>query len=468
MLLLTGTTDLVTVTTSAAGSIAVHASFVDNNAGTITPGRTNTPLISTAATTTVVASPSAGVQRNVKKLNLNNVSGSVANLVTINHTDGTTVIALWDGTLAAGESVEMGEEGEFTYYAADGTIKAASTGGAGAFTTLTASSTVTLSPANANVAISPTGTGTVTVSPAGVLTLGTAAATTTLLGNLSATGSNQTVTLSPTGTGTVAISPASTVTISPTGALTVNPTAASTINNASIGATTRSTGAFTLIGAGGASNAAAYITTIAGTATVAPMTLTGGTNLTTAAAGAVENDAINFYCTTNTTDGRARIPLEQTFKLTANGTAFNTISNFFGTTSNISLVASALYEIDIELYFTKTGAEAVTFTFTNSAAPTSMNIHAEFSPLTGVTATPTANLSADVVASVTAAQTVVTGTLTTAVNHYARFKIWLANGTGTSLKIQASCATASGITPLRGSRWKSMRMPTGNVGTFAA
>ena len=37
--------------------------------------------------------------------------------------------------------------------------------------TLTANSTVTLSPANANVAISPTGTGTVTISPAGVITI---------------------------------------------------------------------------------------------------------------------------------------------------------------------------------------------------------------------------------------------------------------------------------------------------------
>lgn len=48
---------------------------------------------------------------------------------------------------------------------------------------------------------------------------------------------NAAVSISPTGTGTVAISP--------TGALTVNPTAASTINNASIGATTASTGRFT-------------------------------------------------------------------------------------------------------------------------------------------------------------------------------------------------------------------------------
>jgi hypothetical protein len=129
----------------------------------------------------------------------------------------------------------------------------------------------------------------VTISPAGTLTLGTAGATTTVLGNVSATTSNQTITLSPTGTGTVAISPV--------GALTINPTAASTMNNTSVGATTRSTGAFTFVGAGQASTATAYVTTAAGTATIAPIDLTPGTNLTAAAAGAIEYDGGVFYST---------------------------------------------------------------------------------------------------------------------------------------------------------------------------
>ncbi len=50
---------------------------------------------------------------------------------------------------------------------------------------------------------------------------------------------NQTVTISPSGSGTVTISPA--------GALTINPTTASAINNCSIGASTRSSGAFTTL-----------------------------------------------------------------------------------------------------------------------------------------------------------------------------------------------------------------------------
>ena len=104
-------------------------------------------------------------------------------------------------------------------------------------TTLTASSTVTLSPASANVAISPSGTGTVTVSPAGILTIGTSGITTTVSGNVSAVGTNQTIIMSPIGTGTV--------TISPVGALTINPTAVSAIDNVIIGANTAQTAAFT-------------------------------------------------------------------------------------------------------------------------------------------------------------------------------------------------------------------------------
>jgi hypothetical protein len=62
---------------------------------------------------------------------------------------------------------------------------------------------------------------------------------------------------------------------------------------------------------------------------------------------------------------------------------------------------------------------------------------------------------------------VAAGSLTTAVNHFMHCKIFLKNGTGTSLKIQ--CANPAGsITPLLGSQWTSVRIPTANTGTFAA
>ena len=120
MLLLTSTSDLVQVITGAAGAIAVHASYVDNNAGTITPTRTNTPSIATATTTTVVASPAASTQRNVKLINIFNASATISNLVTLQHTDGTNVIILWRGTLKPSESASLNEAGDVMYTNAQG------------------------------------------------------------------------------------------------------------------------------------------------------------------------------------------------------------------------------------------------------------------------------------------------------------------------------------------------------------
>jgi hypothetical protein len=123
MLLLTSTSDLVQVITSAAGQIEVHASYVDNNAGTITPGRTNTADITTATTTTVVASPAASTQRNVKYLNIHNESATVANIIDVIHTDGTTPQDLIQCTLLSQETLTLDAEGKWTHYDANGIPK---------------------------------------------------------------------------------------------------------------------------------------------------------------------------------------------------------------------------------------------------------------------------------------------------------------------------------------------------------
>ncbi len=204
----------------------------------------------------------------------------------------------------------------------------------------------------------------------------------------------------------------------------------------------------------------------AGTATIPPIQLTSGTNLTSAVAGAEEYDGVNTYITNDTTSGRARIPLEQRFMLTAAGSTISTIANYFGTTSNIPLISGAYYEIEIFMFFLKTTASTVVFTLTNSAAQTAMNVFGDFSPITGITSTPTAGLNVQLYDSVTAAQTITTGSLTTLVNHFAHLRIWLHNGTGTSLKIQAT-ATSGSITPGIGSFWTSQRIAPNNIGAFA-
>lgn len=102
MLLLVSTTDKIQVITSAALDVHVQASWVDNASGVITPGRTNT-VISTATTTDVVASPAASTARNVKQLTARAKGG--ANTITVQHTDGTTVVELLSAALNAGDQL---------------------------------------------------------------------------------------------------------------------------------------------------------------------------------------------------------------------------------------------------------------------------------------------------------------------------------------------------------------------------
>jgi len=202
-------------------------------------------------------------------------------------------------------------------------------------------------------------------------------------------------------------------------------------------------------------------------ASTSPLKFTAGTSLAATEAGAVEYDGVNTYITNETASGRGAIPVEQHFLLSSAGSTISTIANYFGTTSNIPLVSGGYYEIGIECYFLKTGVGTVTWTFTNSAAPTSMDLHYDFSAATGISTAPVASyLSGDQHNITTTAPTVLTASLTTTVNHYAHFKIILLNSTGTSLKIQAT-SSAGTITPGIGSRWYCKRISTSNVGTFA-
>lgn len=119
MLLLSSTSDIIRVITGAAASIKVHASFVDNNAGAITPGRTNTS-ITTATTTTVVGSPAASTHRNLKHLNITNNHASASCSVKVEHFDGTTAVELMGFVLLPGENMVFNEEGRWVHRDAQG------------------------------------------------------------------------------------------------------------------------------------------------------------------------------------------------------------------------------------------------------------------------------------------------------------------------------------------------------------
>lgn len=130
MLLLTSTSDVVRVVSSAAGAIDVHASFANYDPAQpvndrVTLGRTNTASITTATTTTVVAAPGSGITRNVKALTISNEHASVTNGVTVEHFDGTTAETLWKGTLLPGERAIYDSEGRWSVLAANGVLKIA-------------------------------------------------------------------------------------------------------------------------------------------------------------------------------------------------------------------------------------------------------------------------------------------------------------------------------------------------------
>ncbi len=119
MIILASTSDLIRVVTSHAAQVEVHASFVDLSGTTVTPGRTNT-LITTATTATIVASPAASTVRNIKHLNITNDHASQSCIVTVEHSDGTTIIELMSFTLLPGENMIFNEEGRWAHRDAQG------------------------------------------------------------------------------------------------------------------------------------------------------------------------------------------------------------------------------------------------------------------------------------------------------------------------------------------------------------
>lgn len=122
MILLASTSDLLRVTTSAAVAVDVHASFIDFDASTQTPGRTNT-AITTATTTNIVASPAASTFRTIKTVSIRNKHASTSQDVTVIHIDGTTAVEKIKVTLLAGDAVHYDEHNGWTVRDNFGRIK---------------------------------------------------------------------------------------------------------------------------------------------------------------------------------------------------------------------------------------------------------------------------------------------------------------------------------------------------------
>lgn len=119
MLLLTSTSDAIKLNTSTTlAATDVQASYVDYNAGTVTPGRTNSSIAAT--TTTIVGAPAASTQRNVKSITVRNKDSSLNQSLTYVHTDGSTPVQLFNATLRPGETCVYSDEIGFLTYDAIG------------------------------------------------------------------------------------------------------------------------------------------------------------------------------------------------------------------------------------------------------------------------------------------------------------------------------------------------------------
>jgi len=120
MLNLTSTSHILRIITGSAANIECHASWGDINGTTITLGGFNTPNITTATTTTIVAAPGVGTVRNVKGVYITNVSTSASTRVACELFDGTTAAELMGFILLPGENMTFNEEGKWVHRDAQG------------------------------------------------------------------------------------------------------------------------------------------------------------------------------------------------------------------------------------------------------------------------------------------------------------------------------------------------------------
>ena len=103
MLLLTTTSTVLRLTTDSSAAVDVHASWLDVDGTTVTPGSTNT-AISSSTTTTVVAAPSGTAKRNCKLVIVRNRHATTSVTVTTEVYNGSTAYQIDNRVLGPGQS----------------------------------------------------------------------------------------------------------------------------------------------------------------------------------------------------------------------------------------------------------------------------------------------------------------------------------------------------------------------------
>lgn len=132
MLNLTTSGSALRVTSSAAATLDIHASYADLVSGSVSLGQTDTPM-ATATTTDVVAGPGSGA-RNIKTLFIRN-RGAVPTTVTVAHFNGTASFEIYSAFVGAGGQLHYSEGVGFfaSNTAMQAGVHGASAFGSGAF-----------------------------------------------------------------------------------------------------------------------------------------------------------------------------------------------------------------------------------------------------------------------------------------------------------------------------------------------
>jgi hypothetical protein len=216
----------------------------------------------------------------------------------------------------------------------------------------------------------------------------------------------------------------------------------------------------------------ASLTFAAGTATVAPETLTAGTNLTTAAAGSTEFDGKVFYDTAVASSRQVR-DTEQFCVLTSNYTAVDQAAaqKIFNSSTNGALTLAAGTSYFFELMFTiqNTGTTSHTWSFLFGGAATFTGCFYQALVRTGTTSAATLTALSSIEAAVATA-TVITAASTSATEFVtARITgIIEINGAGTVIpqilaSAQPGATGTPGVTILAGSFFRCWPVGSGTV-----
>jgi hypothetical protein len=182
--------------------------------------------------------------------------------------------------------------------------------------------------------------------------------------------------------------------------------------------------------------------------------------------GAIEYDGKVFYGTPDTTSGRGYIPNNYQFcLLTANGPGISTITNMFGTTSSINLIAGGVYKLEANMYISKNNVSPGTLRITLTTTQNVVNLNGFVNY--SITTDATTNRISLFKSATTANAFAVTATLAISSSHgFVLHAIIEANASlDSTLTINGTCSS-SFCTLLRGSYYKVTQLPSGNSGNF--